>query len=41
MPEYQYVQIGLTPETIDRLDGLEESRSEFVRRVVEEELDGH
>lgn len=39
MPEYQYVQIGLTPETIDRLDELDESRSEFVRRLVERELE--
>lgn len=39
MPEYQYVQIGLRPETIEELDGLDESRSEFVRRLVERELE--
>lgn len=39
MPEYQYVQIGLRPETIEALDERDESRSEFVRRLVERELE--
>jgi hypothetical protein len=42
MPRYQYVQIGFTDETIEALDKeadrLDISRSELVRRCVDDEL---
>jgi len=42
MPQYQYVQIGFTDETLTELDDkandLDISRSELVRRCVESQL---
>ena len=42
MPRYQYVQIGFEPDTLDELDriadGENKSRSEVVRRLVEQGL---
>jgi len=40
--QYQYVQIGFSPERLDELDSLAEnkdiSRSELVRQLVEDGL---
>lgn len=45
VPQYNYVQIGLTPETIEKLDEMADSddyefdsRSEGVRKAVREML---
>ena len=42
MVQYQYVQIGFSPERLDELDSIANendiSRSELVRQLVEESL---
>ena len=42
MPKYQYVQVGFTPDTLDELDSIAEtkeiSRSELLRRMVSAEI---
>jgi len=38
VPNYQYVQIGFEPETLDEMDEATDNRSELVRQAVEEYL---
>jgi len=38
MPNYQYVQIGFEPDTLDEIDEQTDNRSELVRKAVEEYL---
>lgn len=43
MPQYKYVQVGFTDDTLEQLDDIanerDESRSEIVREAVEEYTD--
>jgi hypothetical protein len=39
MPDYQYVQIGFTPEQLQAIDDEYDNRSGYVRELVEDDLD--